>query len=437
MNSISKKRHRAPYVTRIVVSLAFGYLIYRHGGGIILLPVALYFFLSLMWIAIVEFRYEAVLRHPANKLFRDFIDICFISLMVVMSGGPYSFMLLMYLGWIVGSSMYTTRIYGLFAAVMILIQYGALLILLHAGLLPRCNLFSGIAYELSVRHSVISYIALAFTALVLHDFMYRIYSKLQYERNTARERNDVIARDLELAKNIQLKLIPVTNSSDNIFVLYRPRHVVGGDFYDILRFRDPNKIGIFLCDVCGHGFSAALVTSMIKTLILQSGMRKDNPEELFLYINDALMGQLGRVFFTALYCVIDMNSGVINCANAGHHFPILIGNGEISYLKAKRSVPLGIMSNEEMAEYGKPISSSLITVPRGSRILMYTDCLVEANCGSYNVIPLNEDELLRVAGSLRDLPGGLFVQRLSEILVQPNGSEELHDDLSIIAVDIV
>ncbi|MEI7652004.1 MAG: DUF1501 domain-containing protein, partial [Verrucomicrobiota bacterium] len=80
---------------------------------------------------------------------------------------------------------------------------------------------------------------------------------------------------------------------------------VGGDFYDFINFRDSEKIGIFISDVSGHGVPAAFITSMIKTTILQSGERKENPAELLTYINDLLHNQTGGNFITTFYGIFN------------------------------------------------------------------------------------------------------------------------------------
>jgi sigma-B regulation protein RsbU (phosphoserine phosphatase) len=53
--------------------------------------------------------------------------------------------------------------------------------------------------------------------------------------------------------------MPVEKPADFIFSLYKPMEMVGGDFYDFIKFRDNRKIGIFLSDVSGHGLAAAFI----------------------------------------------------------------------------------------------------------------------------------------------------------------------------------
>ena len=75
---------------------------------------------------------------------------------------------------------------------------------------------------------------------------------------------------------------------------------VGGDFYDFYRFRDYRDLGIFLSDVSGHGVSAAFITSMVKTIILQSGYKRNNPAALLSYINKMLLGRTAGNFVTGI-----------------------------------------------------------------------------------------------------------------------------------------
>ena len=112
------------------------------------------------------------------------------------------------------------------------------------------------------------------------------------------ENQKVMMGELELARKIQRQLIPqVVPDGRSISSHYLPMEMVGGDFFDYILFRDKNRLGIFLSDVSGHGVPAALITSMMKSFILQAGTRKDNPAEfLSEYLNEQLRAYSRRKF---------------------------------------------------------------------------------------------------------------------------------------------
>jgi HAMP domain-containing protein len=156
--------------------------------------------------------------------------------------------------------------------------------------------------------------------------------ELEKEREELALKNNIIQNDLHLARKIQQGLVPVSSPLPCISFLYKPMEQVGGDFYDFIRFRDRHKTGIFICDVSGHGVSAAFITTMIKTAILQSGERKENPAELLTYINDLLCGQTAGNFITALYCIWFPDERRVLYANAGHPQPYLVSDSGVSRL---------------------------------------------------------------------------------------------------------
>jgi hypothetical protein len=91
---------------------------------------------------------------------------------------------------------------------------------------------------------------------------------LENERNELKLYNDQFNEELEMARDIQQTLVPVENSDENIYSIYRPMAPVGGDFFDFLKYREKEKTGIFISDVAGHGVPAALIASMQKSIIL-------------------------------------------------------------------------------------------------------------------------------------------------------------------------
>ena len=87
--------------------------------------------------------------------------------------------------------------------------------------------------------------------------------ELEREKELLRSRNETIENELIIAKKIQKQIIPRTSPVDNIYAFYKPMDKVGGDFYDFIKYRESEKIGIFLSDVSGHGVPAAFITSMV------------------------------------------------------------------------------------------------------------------------------------------------------------------------------
>jgi len=143
-----------------------------------------------------------------------------------------------------------------------------------------------------------------------------IFSILKKQKNEIKSSQEVIIGEIQLAKKIQEEIIPSSKPVYYIYSLYKPMFAVGGDFYDFIKIPNTENIGIFISDVSGHGVSAALITSMIKTTLLQAAERINNPSELLLYINNVLQNHTAGNFITAFYGIYNSSNNTILYSNA-------------------------------------------------------------------------------------------------------------------------
>ncbi len=256
------------------------------------------------------------------------------------------------------------------------------------------------------------------------------------EKQKELERNIGIMNDeLEMARAIQQKLIPVEMPDGNICSLYRPMEAVGGDLFDFISFRDSNNIGIFLSDVSGHGVPAALITSMVKSSILESRDLHHNPALLLMHLNDIISIQTEENFITAFYGVFNPDSRALVFSNAGHHPPAVVFNDRVVWLKGAQSMPLAILSGDDMVVQGMQYRNSKTVLPAGSKLILYTDGLVEAKGGEYKRISFRKGLEVRLTKYQRLNCRG-FVDSLFSDLVEFRGGETFDDDICIICVDV-
>lgn len=259
--------------------------------------------------------------------------------------------------------------------------------------------------------------------------------ELQIERNELKNKIDIMNSELEMARLIQQKLIPDTNPNEHIFSIYKPMEAVGGDLIDFIKFKTDHKIGIFLSDVSGHGVPAALITSMIKSSILESRRLSSNPAMMLMHLNEVLGNQTDENFVTAFYGIYDSLSRSIVYSNAGHHPPSIILNKKIAILDKSHSIPLAIMKNSELITEGKIYKNTKAILPLHSKLILYTDGLVEAKNIRNRDIDfghLMNEKLLR----LKTLNCRDFVETLYNELIMFRGSESFDDDICLICVDI-
>jgi serine phosphatase RsbU (regulator of sigma subunit) len=260
--------------------------------------------------------------------------------------------------------------------------------------------------------------------------------ELEREKELLRSRNETIENELIIAKKIQKQIIPRHSPVDNIYAFYKPMDKVGGDFYDFIKYRDSEKIGIFLSDVSGHGVPAAFITSMVKTSILQAGACKEDPADLLASLNDTLVNQTGGNFVTAFYGIYTPSTKDFIYSNSGHNPPFILSSGIVANIQGTRSIPLAIFDNKSLSTGNKIRSNNSIRFESGDKILFYTDGLTEA-VSRYNHNRYFEDDLVNtLIRKYSNNPPKEFIRNIYDELVQFHGSDLFDDDICMICMDI-
>ena len=204
-----------------------------------------------------------------------------------------------------------------------------------------------------------------------------------------RLRNEEMDAELAMAREVQQALVSdqpvqhppgVANGEARLLFHHRylPTAMLAGDFFDIIPL-SPNEVGVFICDVVGHGVRAALLTTFLRGLIEELMTHAAEPGTFLRKINHSLRAVFGHgeafLFSSAFYLVIDVVSGTVRYANAGHPHPLVLnpagGTVESLVSSKQQSEPaLGIIDDFAYTtrEYALTDSESL---------LLYTDGLFE------------------------------------------------------------
>jgi len=220
----------------------------------------------------------------------------------------------------------------------------------------------------------------------LEKEVYERTQELMVEQSKLKFQYESMEKEIALARKIQEQLIPSDDPSDFISSLYKPMEQVGGDFYDFITFENSGKIGIFVSDVSGHGVPAAFITSMVKTIILQAGTKKENPSELLLYINEVLQNQTAGNFITAFYCIYNPAQNTIEYSNAGHYQPYIITHNTVYQLQGGKNTAIAMFPRNMLTKQITQYKNYEEILPADSKLLLYTDGLIEAR-------PLNNQDL--------------------------------------------
>jgi len=243
-------------------------------------------------------------------------------------------------------------------------------------------------------------------------------------------RQERLLRELELAHDLQLKLLPDPGTFEappEIAARCSPAESVGGDFYQLYRLPG-DRLGILIGDVSSHGFAAALIMALTLSAVGIYARSTDSPAEVLRYVHRALIRELEQteMYLSLFYCVLDRHDGLISYANAGHPQAWRIdGDGQLTRLGAT-GPPLGTMPVEP---YGERIAR---WVAGRDMLLLFTDGLSDAIAdqrGSQS----GEGALTDIIVAMRDQPLENIIEHIFEVS-EPRRSGLPPDDRTMLLV---
>jgi phosphoserine phosphatase RsbU/P len=185
-------------------------------------------------------------------------------------------------------------------------------------------------------------------------------------------------KELETAREIQARLIPTQIPQlPNLEIVgsYQPARLVGGDYFDVIKFTD-TSVGVCVADVVGKGIAAALLMANVQAVVTAFATEAVDPSEICTQLNRVLCTNLAPdKFVTFFYCIIDTAAKTLRYSNAGHCFPLLYrSRGDVEVL-ADGGIVLGIFPDAKYSDVAVQIDS-------GNKLLLFTDGITEATNAS-------------------------------------------------------
>ena len=244
-----------------------------------------------------------------------------------------------------------------------------------------------------------------------------------------------ISTELSLATRIQSSMLPSIfppypdRSEFDIFASMEPAREVGGDFYDFFLI-DENHLCLVIADVSGKGVPAALFM-MISKIILQShAMMGASPAEILTRTNDAICANNEEeMFVTAWVGILDLDTGVLTAANAGHEYPVIKNpDGVFELIKDRHGFVMGGFSGGTYKEY------RLQLVP-GSKLFLYTDGVPEAMGGENSGEMFGLSRMLDALNKDPELPPRQILGQIHAALGDFVGDTEQFDDLTMLCIE--
>ena len=249
------------------------------------------------------------------------------------------------------------------------------------------------------------------------------------ETKTANEEKGRIESELNIARGIQMSMLPKTfppfpdRNDVEIYGQQNPAKEVGGDLYDFY-IRD-EKLFFCIGDVSGKGVPASLVMAVTRTLFRTISFKEAQPERIMFGINNAMAdNNESNMFVTLFLGVLDLPTGRLRYCNAGHNSPLLIGDQRIGLLPCSPNVPLGVMPDWKF-------NQQETTIDLGTCIFLYTDGLTEAENIQHE--QFTEERMIDVTKESSHQPQQLIEQMINAVH-QFVGNAEQSDDLTMLAI---
>lgn len=239
-----------------------------------------------------------------------------------------------------------------------------------------------------------------------------------------------IDKELEYAKQIQLSALPTDFSSDEEYKIYAQMIAakeVGGDFYDFYKLSD-TTVAFLAADVSGKGIPAAMFMMTAKTILKDLAESGIPVNEIFTKANDKLCeNNDSGMFVTAWMGILDLTTGAMQFANAGHNPPLLKrADGSFEYLRSRAGFVLAGME-------GIRYRVNEIALSPGDRIFLYTDGVSEAT--DLNNKLYGEDRLQAFLNQNSDVEAVTLLPALKANIDEFVGEAPQFDDITMLMFD--
>jgi sigma-B regulation protein RsbU (phosphoserine phosphatase) len=262
-------------------------------------------------------------------------------------------------------------------------------------------------------------------ATIARDITERIQSQLALEQVYSRERR--------IAETLQRSFLPDRTPVIEGYKLADSysaaldEAAIGGDVYDV--FRHPNgDYCLVIADVSGKGLIAAKYGAAIKYTVRAYAYRMESPADVLRTLNDSILQELNTdVFVTCFLGMLNVQTGQVLSANAGHDEPLFISK------KTGKPVRLSVTGGAIGVEKGASYDTKSLRLASGDILFLYTDGVTDAR---------GAEDKLGVEGLERRLERHchLSAESLVDCVldeVKRRSGDRLADDVAMLAIEAV
>jgi serine phosphatase RsbU (regulator of sigma subunit) len=273
----------------------------------------------------------------------------------------------------------------------------------------------------------------------------KLENRVQERTRELCEKNQQMEEELQMAHELQTALLPqhfptvpahvaVHESALRFLSLYFPTGDVSGDFFSVFPVGE-QAVGVFMCDVMGHGVRSALITSMIRALVEEHAQATTDPGELLTRVNRALAIILKQakttMFATCFYVVADVEAAELRFANAGHPSALHIRRGSASAEKLHDYGCTGLAMGLLPAT---TYTTSTRSMAEGDLVMLFTDGLFEVEAPSGELF--TQEQLQNTVNRHATLPPEEFFNSVIGEIRQFSKRDSFDDDVCVVGMHI-
>ena len=255
-----------------------------------------------------------------------------------------------------------------------------------------------------------------------------------YEKNLTRitAEKERISTELSLANKIQADMLPNVfpafpeRKEFDVYAVMTPAKEVGGDFYDFFMI-DDDHLALVMADVSGKGVPAALFMMMSKIMIQHQAMTGKSPKDVLTAVNEQICGNnKEQMFVTVWLGVLELSTGKLTAANAGHEKPIVKDpGGDFEMILDKHGFVIGGMEGIKYRDYE-------IQLRPGSMLFLYTDGLMEASDEADGIF--GSERALATLNNAKDASPKELLNFVVRELERFEGNAPQFDDLTMLCL---
>jgi sigma-B regulation protein RsbU (phosphoserine phosphatase) len=245
--------------------------------------------------------------------------------------------------------------------------------------------------------------------------------------------NIQMMREMEIAKKIQLSLLPASapmlHGVQCAGRCVQATHV-GGDYYDFFNHGE-NSVDMVIADVSGHSVGAALIMAETRSALRVQVHAGNSTTEILTALNKLLYDDLSKaeLFISMFYVKYNPNKRLLTYSNAGHNHPLLFRPSDMSFTELDaEGLILGVQLDVDFEE-------KHIHLGKGDLLVLYTDGIVEAM--NENGDFFGSDRLCHILAEKHNESPEAVVNAVLEEIDRFTGSTAFQDDISLVILKAV